>query len=264
MEMVDRVQEIQHAGVRGCLEFLEIYDGIEVNHAGDLPARSGLGSSSAFTVGMLNALQVLTGKKPDRGTLANQAIAVEQIVLKETVGVQDQIECAWGGLNIISIDKDGSYNVQPIVLSEDNRSVIEDHLVLVFTDLQRYASEIAKTQIDNMDQQLNTMHNIMSLIPEAIQAIHQMDLKRFGELLHETWMLKRDLSNKISNPKIDQVYEIARKAGAYGGKLLGAGGGGFLLLCIPPEKRDKVLKEVGLLSVPFKFENYGSQLVLDS
>lgn len=262
MEAVDRIEDIQHPGVRGCLEYLGISEGVEINHAGDLPARSGLGSSSAFTVGMLHALQTLKGGRPGRATLANQAISVEQIVLKETVGIQDQIECTWGGLNLIEFMGDGRYRIQPLILSDHLRRSVEEHLVLVFTDLQRHASEIAKSQIESMNQHVDTLHRIVELVPLAADALSGGELETFGNLLHEAWMLKRGLSDKVSNTTIDNIYDVARREGAYGGKLLGAGGGGFLLLCVSPEKRTQVLEALGLLSVPVVFEDQGSQLVL--
>lgn len=261
-EAVDRIEDIRHAGVRGCLQYLGIEDGIEVNHAGDLPARSGLGSSSAFTVGMLYALHVLRGESCSRFDLANEAIAVEQDVLKETVGIQDQIECAWGGLNLIGFGRDGRYSVEPLAISNGERNEIENHLVLVFTNLQRYASEIAAAQVDNVDRKQEELHQIVSLVSKAADALVAGDMAGFGGLLHEAWLLKRGLSDKVTNETIDMLYDAARSAGAYGGKILGAGGGGFMLLCIPPERRQKVLDTLGLLSVPFRFEHRGSQVVL--
>lgn len=261
-EKVNSREEIQHNGVRGCLQYMDIDDYIEVNHAGDLPARSGLGSSSSFTVGMLHALHVLNGNYPGRATLADQAIAVEQRILKETVGIQDQIECAWGGLNVIKITQDGEYNVTPILLSDEMREWVESNLVLVFTDLQRYATEIASAQVaEDNDEKI---HKIVNLVWPAVEAMKSGDMEEFGRLLHESWLLKRGLSSKVTNSTIDDIYQKARQAGAYGGKILGAGGGGFMLLCVPPEKRQKVIDATGCLSVPVKFEFGGSQLVLNS
>lgn len=261
-ESVDRIEDIQHSGVMGCLQYLEVEDGIEINHAGDLPARSGIGSSSAFTVGMLNALHVLRGEHLERAELANEAIAVEQRILKETVGIQDQIECAWGGLNYIKIDHDGTYQVKPILLDRERRKLFEDHLILVFTDLQRYASEIAREQVDNIDRKREELQTIMNLVPVAVDILKEGTPKDFGELLHRSWMLKKKLSDKIANPIIDNIYDVAIKSGAYGGKLLGAGGGGFFLFVVPPEKHRTVIESIGLISVPFKFDTKGSHVVL--
>lgn len=261
-EAVDRIEDIEHAGVRGCLQLFGTDEGIEVNHAGDLPARSGLGSSSAFTVGMLHALYALNKISPGRVTLANQAIEVEQKVLKETVGIQDQIECAWGGLNAIDITREGNYSVHPVSLTIHQLQYIQDHLVLVFTDLQRSASQIAKAQVDRMGDNREKMHEIVSLVQPATEALTAGDMQHFGMLLRKAWAFKRELSDYITNPTIDAIYETAIQAGAYGGKLLGAGSGGFMLFCVAPEKRAEVLDAVGLLSVPVEFDHNGSQLIL--
>lgn len=260
METVNERDDIEHPGVRGCLQYLNIDDGIEVNHAGDLPARSGLGSSSAFTVGMLNALHMLLGYGTSSHALADEAIAVEQDVLGETVGIQDQIQCAYGGFNHIKIDPDGVYHVSTMRLDPKQQQDLEDHLVIVFTELQRYASEIAAEQVSNVDRKQKQLERIAELVPEAIKVLKYPRL--FGELLHETWMLKRELSDKVTNKTLDALYYAARSRGAIGGKLLGAGGGGFMLLCVPPEKRADVLAVLGLFAVPVKFQQHGSEVVL--
>lgn len=262
MENVDKIDDIKHPGVRGCLQYLGVSEGIEVNHAGDLPARSGLGSSSAFTVGMLHALHVLRGEEVSRAMLAKEAIEVEQNILMETVGIQDQIECAWGGLNYIEIGRDGSYAVRPVLVSDAHLQRLQEHLVLVFTDIQRHASEIAKAQVENVDRKRNELHKILSLVPRGLHAVMRGDLAAFGELLHEAWMLKRELSNKVTNAAIDEIYAKARHNGAIGGKLLGAGGGGFMVVCVPPERREQMLSALGLHSVPVRFEHGGSKVVL--
>lgn len=256
----DWLDAIEHNGVRGCLQCWGLTGGYEVVHMGDLPARSGLGSSSAFVVGMLHALYACDGGSgPQKGYLARSAIKVEQQILKETVGIQDQIECAFGGLNHIKISTDGSYDVEPIMPPD----WIEDHLVLVFTGTQRYASEVAKAQIDNIERNENRMHELVALVDQAIDAVEVGSPDLLGALLHETWMLKRELSDKITTPDIDGIYETGRANGAYGGKLLGAGGGGFMLFCVPPEHRQKMLEAMCLskMAVPFKIEHRGSQIV---
>ena len=261
METVDNREEIQHPGVRGCLQYLNMDEPLEINHAGDLPARSGLGSSSAFTVGLLHALYVLNGVSISRVRLADEAIEVEQNVLKETVGVQDQIECSWGGINIIKFERDGSYSVRPINI-ERRVSLFEDYLVLVFTDLQRFSSEIANSQVNNMRVKESLIHRMVDMVPVAEKILHEGDPVELGQLLHETWMLKRQLSDKVTNARIDDIYDTARQNGAIGGKILGAGGGGFLLLCVHPTRRQSMLDAIGLHSVPVKFEHNGSQVVL--
>ena len=263
METVDKREDIQHAGVRGCLEYLDIDDEIEVNHAGDLPARSGLGSSSAFTVGMLYALHALRGERTSSAKLAKEAIAVEQDVLKETVGVQDQIACAWGGLSVIEIDRDGDYGVRPITLPPGRIEMLEGRLMLFFTGIQRHASEIAKVQIANTEGNADYLKAITAQVPVAVKILREDNLDEFGYLLDEAWRLKRQLSDKISSPEIDGFYESALSAGALGGKILGAGGGGFMLLYVPEDKQDSVRKALGLIDISVRFESDGSQLVLN-
>lgn len=262
METVDELADIRHPGVRGCLQYLEIDEGIEVNHAGDLPARSGLGSSSAFTVGMLYALHVMRGGPVDKAMLADEAIQVEQKVLGETVGIQDQIQCAWGGLNHIEIDEDGDYKINRLALPPERKAMLENHLVLVFTGLQRHASKIAADQVGNFERKQKQLETIAAMVPGAVDGLFHDTSQAFGEMLHETWMLKRELSDKVSNERIDEIYTAARDHGAYGGKVLGAGGGGFMLFCVPPERREKMIEALGLLSVPVRFDSSGSQLVL--
>ena len=261
---MDRVEDIEHAGVRGCLQYLEITDGVEVNHAGDLPARSGLGSSSAFTVGMLHALHVLRGGRPGRAQLAREAMNVEQDVLGETVGIQDQIECSWGGANIITFGHDGEYSVHPLGWYPEAQAEIESHLMLLFTGLQRHASEIAESQVNNVDRKQKEIGQLVSLVTDTAKAMARGSAVTLGELLHEGWKIKRELSDKITTPEIDEIYEAALGAGAYGGKLLGAGGGGFLLSCAPPELHKAIAAATTPLSVPVKFEHSGSQVLLDA
>lgn len=262
-EGCDRLEEIEHNGVRGCLQYLDIKEGVEVVYMGDLPARSGLGSSSAFVVGMLHALHLLCGDAVGKFELAKEAIAVEQDVLKETVGIQDQIECAFGGLNHIKISTDGAYIVEPLMISAKYVKEIEDHLMLVYTGTQRYASEIAAAQVDNIERKEKELHELAALVPTAVRLLTGGYMKDFGAILHETWMLKRELSDKITTPDLDGIYETARRNGAWGGKLLGAGGGGFFLFCVPPERRQKMLDAMCLseMAVPFKIEHRGSQIV---
>lgn len=263
MEAVDRLEDIEHPGVKGCLQFLGVKTGIEVNHAGDLPARSGLGSSSAFTVGMLHALHALKGEVAGPTQLANEAIRVEQDVLKETVGVQDQIECAFGGLNHIVIRPDGRYAVHPITIPLGAMEDLQDRLLLFFTGVQRHASEIAAAQVGNFQDRAAELTAIADMVPVAVSCLSDGDLDHFGELLHETWTLKRRLSDKVSSGEIDALYERATKAGALGGKVLGAGGGGFMLFYVPKSKQIAVRAALnGLIEIPFRFGNEGSRVVL--
>ena len=263
MERVNSLKDIEHSGVRGCLQYMGVDEGFEVNHAGDLPARSGLGSSSAFTVGMLHALHALQGRHVSKDRLAREAIEVEQVVLKETVGIQDQIECAHGGLNLIEIHRDGEYTLRPVIIHAERKATLEGKLMLFFTGLQRNSSEIADAQVSNIERKEYELKAIQNLVPRALEAMTKGSLDDMGNLLHETWMLKRELSDKVSNNEIDGLYTAAREAGAIGGKLLGAGGGGFFLFYVPEDRHDSVREAMGgLHDIPFKIENGGSQIVL--
>ena len=263
MERVNKLEDIEHSGVRGCLQYMGIDEGFEINHAGDLPARSGLGSSSAFTVGMLHALHALNGRHVSKTQLAREAIEVEQIVLKETVGIQDQIQCAHGGFNHIEIHRDGQYTISPVIIRAGRKAELEGKLMLFFTGLQRHSSEIADSQVSNIERKEYELKAIQSLVKKALYAVTNGNLVDVGFLLHETWMLKRELSDKVSSNEIDILYDNARVAGAIGGKLLGAGGGGFFLFYVPEDRQASVREAMnGLLDIPFRFEHGGSQIVL--
>ena len=265
METVNTIEEIQHPGVRGCLQHLGIDDGIEVNHCGDLPARAGLGSSSAFTVGMLHALHALKGIRIPNEALAGEAVHVEQNVLKETVGIQDQIECALGGLNLIRIDRAGDWKAERVELSPDTMNALQARLMLFWTGLQRTASEIQADTVAAVQEKRADMWGVKALVFDAIDALKCGKIDEFGQLLDRGWTLKQQLSPKICTPELYELYAAARHAGALGGKLLGAGGGGFLLLYADPSCQPGVRAALsGLLEVPFRFENEGSRLILGS
>ena len=263
-EEARHISEINHSSVRECLGFMNLDKGIEVHHDGDLPARTGLGSSSSFTVGLLNALYALKGKMVTKRQLTLDAIHVEQERIKEYVGSQDQTIVAFGGLNKITFATNHNIEVKPIPLNCDNSNYFQDHLMLFFTGFARTASEIAKDQIKetpNKKKELKVMHD---MVDRAIGILNgdKSSFNAFGKLLNEAWQIKRTLTSKISTPTIDNIYDVAIKAGATGGKLLGAGGGGFILFFVKPELQSKVkavLKD--LLYVPFRFENIGSQIV---
>lgn len=263
IELVKSWREIEHPSVRECIRYLEIEQGIEIHHDGDLPARTGLGSSSSFTVGLLHALYGLKGVMPSRMQLAQEAIHVEQERLKESVGSQDQVAAAFGGFNRIDFRPDGTIQVFPMLLDPERLRSLQDHLMLIYTGVSRTASDVAFEQIKatpSKRQELSTMHQ---MVDEAIAILQGPGtLTSFGELLHEGWKLKRSLTHRISNSRIDQLYESALAAGALGGKLLGAGGGGFLLLFVPPERQEAVRGAVnGFLQVPVEFENTGSRVI---
>ncbi|SRR5579883_43705 len=263
IEEVSDHKDIQHPAVRAVLDYLQINHGIEINHQGDLPARSGLGSSSAFTVGLLNTLYALRGMISSKRELACEAIHIERDILKENIGVQDQIATAYGGLNKIIIQPDGDFEVTPVVLSPTRLQELRDHLLLFFTGVSRIASTIAGEKIKSIPQKTQELHQMREMVDIAERILYSgTDIVKFGELLHETWMLKRQISDKVSPAFIDEIYTKARAAGAIGGKILGAGGGGFMLFFVKPEDKPKVCEALRhLLLVPFNFESSGSRII---
>lgn len=262
MEHVTGIDEIDHPSVREVLRFLEITKGIEIHHDGDLPARTGLGSSSAFTVGLLNALYALKGQMTTKEQLAHEAIHVEQEMIKENVGSQDQSMAAYGGLKHIEFGGESHLAVRPVTIAEDASETFQGHMMLFFTGFSRTASEIAKHQIKNIPDKKKQLHTMYEMVHEALSLLNSSDFVGFGKLLHESWCLKRMLSDKITTPQIDEMYEKALKAGALGGKLLGAGGGGFVLVYAEPDKQPAIRKALdGFLEIPFNFETLGSQII---
>ena len=266
MEETRNISEIKHPAVRGCLQYLKVTDGVEIHHDGDLPARTGLGSSSSFTVGLLNSLYALKGVMISKEELAKNAIHIEQDILKENVGSQDQIAAAYGGFNLIEFGGKNHCRVSPVTIDADRLREFKKHLMLFFTGFSRTASEIAAEQIKIIPRRKKELKDIYNFVNIAIGIINsRKDLSGFGKLLHESWLIKRSLTDRISTPTIDLIYSTARKAGASGGKLLGAGGGGFMLLFVKPERRKEVRKSLkNLLFVPFDFDNSGSQIIFYS
>lgn len=263
LEDVRTPSEIIHPAINAVLTAYETEQGIELHTDADLPARSGLGSSSAFLVGLLHSMEALFGRRVSPMWLAKEAIRYEQKVLLEHVGSQDQVAAAFGGLNIIRFSQDDEIAVQPVILPKQRKNLLSDHLMLFFTGFSRSASEIAQVQIKNMANRQAELEKIYSMVWEALDLLtSDRDICQFGELLHEAWMFKRKLSNKITSDRIDEMYITARNAGAIGGKLLGAGGGGFFLLFVEPEKQMQVKEALSkYLHVPFSLENGGSQIV---
>lgn len=261
-EHVRSVDEIDHPSVREVLRFLNIHDGIEIHHDGDLPARTGLGSSSAFTVGLLNSLYALKGQMVTKERLAKEAIYVEQEMIKESVGCQDQTLAAYGGFNYIEFGGANHLRVQPLTIPPVKLNALQDHLMLFFTGFSRTASQIAQHQVKNIPQKKQELLRMYEMVQEAVDILNGNDLLAFGRLLDESWKLKRSLSDKVSTQQIDDIYSAACRAGAVGGKLLGAGGGGFVLLFVEPKNKAKVRESLGgLLEIPIKFENLGSQII---
>ena len=263
IEHVKRNADIEHPAVKGVLQYLDISEGLEIHHDGDLPARTGLGSSSSFTVGLLHALYALQHHMPTKSELAHAAIHVEQHILQESVGSQDQVLAAHGGLCRLTFPQTGEVGYTPVIMKPERLNAFQDHLLLYFTGFSRTASDIAKEQIERTKQRRVELFAMLQMVQEGVSILTgDHDLADFGELLHEAWMVKRGLTSKITTPFIDQIYEAARGAGALGGKLLGAGGGGFMLIFAKPEMHAQIHAALpGLLHVPFQFEGAGSQIV---
>jgi len=265
IENVLEIDQIQHPAVRAVLNWAKIEEGLEIHHDGDLPARSGLGSSSSFTVGLVHALSALQGRYISKEELAKSAIHIEQDIVLENVGSQDQLSAAFGGFNHIVFRRNDSFEVSPILISAERLADLQSHLMLFFTGFSRIASEVAKSQIDNFKNREKELNIMKEMVNEAIDILHAPDVSidEFGKLLDQSWKYKRSLSDRVSTPEIDNIYDTALRAGAIGGKILGAGGGGFLLLFVKPELQDRVRDRLrNLIHVPFQFENSGSRVVL--
>lgn len=265
IENVDCVSEILHPAVRAGLRYLKVNNdiGLEIHHQGDLPARAGMGSSSSFSVGFIKAISALNGSIIGKRDLGMMAIDFEQNILKENVGSQDQMAAAYGGFNIFRFEKDGSIQVEPVTLPQDRIRELQSHLMLLYTGTSRLSSDIAGEIIENIPAKESVLHKMLGMVDEAVTILSSDDdICEFGRLLHQTWQLKRELSNLVSNQKIDQIYETARKNGAIGGKLAGAGSSGFMILFAKPEHHLRIQEALpGYLHVPFQFENQGSTLV---
>jgi D-glycero-alpha-D-manno-heptose-7-phosphate kinase len=220
VELVNEVAEIKHPAVRGILTDLKVTEGLEIHHDADLPARSGLGSSSSFTVGLLHALHALDSRMISKRDLAREAIRIEQEVLKENVGSQDQLWAAYGGFNRIDFYSDGSFAVAPIILSSERREEISRSIMLFFTGFSRFASDFAEDQIKNMSKRKSQLRTIRSMVDSAVDVLldKKAPLRELGELLHDCWRLKRELADKVSNQQIDEIYEAGREGGGGGGK----------------------------------------------
>jgi len=262
-ERCKAVDEIQHTIVRESLKHLAFHPGIEVSHSGDLPANSGIGSSSAFAVGFLNALHGLSSRMMTKREIAKQAIYIEREMLKDNVGMQDQIATSFGGFNRIDFFESNKFLVTPMIISGNRLDYLNNSLIMVYTNIFRVSSEIAAHAVFNAKKNVLALKEMKAQVDEAINILAGTEsVDRFGELLDEAWLLKRSLSNKVSNSAIDTMYERAKKSGALGGKICGAGGGGFFLFYVPQDRRKRFLEEFKeSIHVPFRFENYGSQVV---
>ena len=263
IETCQRLEEITHPSARAVLQFMQPARGIEVHHDGDLPARSGMGSSSAFTVGLLHALHALNGKIVSKKQLAAESIHVEQEILKETVGSQDQVSAAHGGLNHITFHTDGDIDVRPLTLLPERIAELNAHLMLFYTGIKRTASDVAQSYVADIGAKHRQLQALSGLVQQAATLLaSREDLAGFGKLLHEAWQIKRSFSTQVTNSEVDAIYESARTAGALGGKLTGAGGGGFMLLFAPPDRHAAIREKLSkLLLVPFQFDTHGSQII---
>lgn len=266
-ELVKHLDEILHPSIRECLKHKNITGSLDIHIFSDLPAKTGLGSSSSFTVGFLNALYALQGKMVSKQILAREACYVEQQLIKENVGSQDQFHASYGGFNIIEFDRQ-NIKVRPLIISPEKIKNLRDHLMIYYTGLTRFASDIVKEQIEKTHNKSNDVYLIKmrDMVYEAEKIIshssNESFVKDFGRLLGQSWNLKKKLSSQISNSKIDEAYDIAKKRGAYGGKLCGAGSGGFLAILAPKEKQSDIRKNLNhFLEVDFKFESHGSTII---
>ncbi|MEO6898183.1 MAG: kinase, partial [Caldimonas sp.] len=265
IENVKHWDEIRHPAVRAVLEWANQEQGLEIHHDGDLPARSGLGSSSSFTVGLVHALAAMKGRYVAKDDLARDAIHIEQDLIKENVGSQDQVAAAYGGFNRIEFERCGRFQVSPVIIPRRRIDELQSHLMLCFTGLSRIASEVAQDQIANIRRREHELNRMKAMVEEAVKILHSpsASIEEFGELLHESWTCKKELSTKVSTAAIDELYAAALDAGATGGKILGAGGGGFLLLFVKPELQAGVKERLKhLVHVPFSFDEGGSRVVL--
>ncbi|NLI05446.1 MAG: kinase [Actinomycetaceae bacterium] len=266
IEDVMRAEDIQHPAVRESLLYLGIRDGLEIHHDGDLPKMTGLGTSSSFTVGLLHALHALRGEFRSKMQLAEEAIHVERDRCGDRVGSQDQASAAFGGLNHIRFAADDSIAVAPVSLSAERMAAFQNSLLLFFTGFSRFSSEVVAEQLQNLPKKSKELSEMAAMVDQGLRILTESrDLDDFGRLLHESWLLKRSLSSRVSTPEIDAMYEIARKAGATGGKITGAGGGGFLLLFVDPDRQPAVRQALShLLHVPFNLDHAGSQVIFSN
>lgn len=263
IERVTKVDEINHPAVREAMKMLDMHE-IRLTYEADLPARSGLGTSSSFAVGMLNAFHALKGKYADKRKLADEAIYLERVLCDETGGWQDQIAAAFGGMNRIEFNKDGTYDVRPIIIHPERKQQLNDNLLMFFTGFTRFSSDMQKANAIGYEEKTKQLLQMYALVDDAEKVLEDKhsDLDDFGRLLDTTWRLKRQTGGAITTNSIDALYEKGIEAGALGGKLLGAGGGGFLVFYVQPEKKSSVMDAMkDILYVPFQFEDSGTQVI---
>lgn len=265
VETVNMPRDIAHPAVKGVLEYMNVKEGLEIHHDGDIPARSGMGSSSAFTVGFLRALYAFHGKVVSKEDLYREAIHIEQNLIKENVGSQDQVWAACGGFNTVEFLENGEILVKPVVMDEERLRSFENKFMLFYTGISRFASEIAGEQIQNTHRNTAELHKMRKLVDDAhsMLASGGKCFTDFGGLLNETWQMKKKLSNKITTEEINGMYDTAIKSGAVGGKLLGAGGGGFIVFYVEEENQTRVKEALkDYLHIPFRFDFTGSEIIV--
>lgn len=265
IELTKQVNEIEHPAVRAILSEHQIPFGLEIHHDGDLPSKSGLGSSSSFSVGLINAVCAFQGKHVSPKYLAKEAIRIERNVIGEVGGYQDQIWAAHGGLNVISIDTDGEYEVSPMLFSEAKKQSLLSHLLLFYTGTSRFSSEISRSKIKNIERKAENFSRVQQLADEALSILtsENLDFSQLGKLLDESWKNKRSMSSSVSNAQIDAIYEAAKFEGALGGKVLGAGGGGFVLIFAEPKFHSAIRNRLcSLVEVSFGISSTGSKIVV--
>ena len=265
IELVNEIFEIQHPAVRVALEQFQPAVGLQIHHDGDLPARSGLGSSSSFMVGLINLLKSFHGETVTKKELAYSATHLERDILKEHVGSQDQVWAAYGGFNRINFTQSDNFSVIPIPILHVRRQQLLDNLMLFFSGYYRFASEIAEKQIQNISIRHPQIHRMMEIVDEAESVLSSagQPLSQIGDLLHVSWKLKRELADVVSTPALDEIMEAALNAGALGGKVLGAGGGGFMLFYVEPENHKRIRDRLkGLIQVDFNIDEDGSTVFL--
>lgn len=261
-ERVTDIDMIQHPAIRNAMKMLDMHE-IRLTYEADLPARSGLGTSSSFAVGMLNAFYALKGKYADKKKLADEAIYLERELCKEAGGWQDQIAASFGGFNRINFSDEG-YEVLPVIISPERKRKLNQNLMMFFTGFTRFSSDVQKANTIGKGDKTKQLKEMLLLVDEAEKVLtdRQTDLNEFGRMLDHTWKLKRQTGNAVSTSDIDLLYEKGMKAGALGGKLLGAGGGGFLVFYVEPDKQDNVKNAMdNLLHIPFQFEDGGTQVI---
>lgn len=263
LERVTAVDDILHPAVRNAMKMLDMHH-IRLTYEADLPARSGLGTSSSFAVGMLNAFHALKGRYADKKKLADEAIYLERVLCREAGGWQDQIAASFGGFNRINFNKDGTYDVYPLIMKPKRKKALNDNLVMYFTGFTRFSSDVQKANEKSADEKVKQHLQMLELVDEAERILidDTTDLDDFGHLLDHTWKLKKQTGSAVSTENIDALYDRGIEAGALGGKLLGAGGGGFLVFYVQPEYKTQLKEAMSdLLYIPFRFENSGTRVI---